>query len=98
MSPNGSVELADPTHPLVIHHVPSVHASDMVIVHLPEQQLLFEADLFSPALAPVLPWVRELRDAMVVLNLTDAAIIPAHGAVTSFAVLEHAIAELEQAL
>lgn len=39
--------LDDPVHPISVISVPSMHAADMVVIHLPADEILFNSDLYS---------------------------------------------------
>ena len=76
----GNVTLADAERPLVVQHVRSSHANDMLITYLPRQKLLFVSDVYSPQ-GPFNPvWAGELRAALRELQLDVAFIAGAHGA------------------
>lgn len=91
VAPAGVVGLDDPLRPVHVHHIESGHATDMVVVSLPQQGMVFQADIYSPGFPLNLELAIELRDQIVSLGL-DATRMPAgHGAVGSFAELEAAI-------
>lgn len=87
----GQRRLADATNPIVIEPVANSHAADMVIVRLPQQNLLFESDLFSPGFPPgVLPsaYQVELHTALVAKGHTSDLIVGGHGGNAPFSALE----------
>ena len=95
VGPSETLTLPDAQRPVKVHHVPSAHASDNVLISLPQQGIVFQSDLYSPGF-PLNPSLgAELRDAIVDLGL-DATLMPAgHGSVGSFAALLDALAATE---
>lgn len=77
----------------------SPHSASMLIVHLPTERLLIEADLFTPP-APNLPtptpmpFAPNLLDNIGRLGLVVDRIIPIHGRVVPFSDLNAAATEL----
>jgi len=90
-----ALRLDDPERPIVVHHIASSHADDLVLISLPQQGIVFQSDLYSPGF-PLNPQLAgELRDAISELGL-DGTLLPAgHGAVSTFAELEAALAAAE---
>jgi len=73
----------------------SLHSATMLIVHLPAEKLLIEADLFTPPAASVStstaqPFALDLLDNVGRLNLVVDRIIPIHGRVVPFSDLHAA--------
>ena len=75
-------------------HIPSVHNEDMLVVYLPENQLLFESDIYimpgvfpahQPLPAPFADWARGLRDGLAALDWEIEWIAGGHGGVAPFA-------------
>jgi glyoxylase-like metal-dependent hydrolase (beta-lactamase superfamily II) len=81
----GSLTLADPVRPVAVHHIATRHAADMVAVYLPEHELLFDSDLFSPGLPPFPTEAGELLDAVEALGLEITTIAGGHGGVGTLA-------------
>ena len=80
--------LADATRTIEVRRVRTVHANDMLVVYLPAEKLLFNADLFSPDPAtngaPIAnPKLRahaaDLHDEVLRLGLDVETIAGAHG-------------------
>ena len=78
--------LADATRSVDIHHMrDNAHADSMLIVHLPKEQLLIQADAFTPLApgapvpTPPSPFSVNLADNIGRLNLAVAQILPLHG-------------------
>jgi glyoxylase-like metal-dependent hydrolase (beta-lactamase superfamily II) len=78
--------LADATRSVDIHHMSdNAHADSMLIVHLPKEQLLIQADAFTPLApgapvpTPPSPFSVNLADNIGRLNLAVAQILPLHG-------------------
>ncbi len=42
--------LADATHPINVYHLDNSHADDLVMVHLPNEEMLFVVDIYNPGL------------------------------------------------
>ncbi|PYN73900.1 MAG: MBL fold metallo-hydrolase [Candidatus Rokuibacteriota bacterium] len=90
--------LTDGTRTVDIHQITdNLHHGGIVMIHLPKERLLIEADLYTPpapnALAPtgVNPaWV-SLADNIQRLNLTVDQIVPIHGRMVPIAELHKAI-------
>jgi glyoxylase-like metal-dependent hydrolase (beta-lactamase superfamily II) len=90
---DGSRTLNDPERPIVTYHIRSGHADDLLVTYLPEQKILFVADVYSPGL----PFFnieenRELHSELVRLGLDIGLIAGAHGATASWAEFEAQIA------
>jgi glyoxylase-like metal-dependent hydrolase (beta-lactamase superfamily II) len=90
--------LTDGTRTVDIHHIPdNVHHAGIVMVHLPKEKLLIEADVYTPP-APNAPpattlnptWV-SLADNIKRLNLVVDQILPLHGRMVPLAELHKGI-------
>ncbi len=90
--------LTDGTRTVDIHHITdNVHHGGLVMVHLPKEKLLSEADVYTP-LAPNAPpattlnstWV-SLADNIKRLNLVVDQILPLHGRIVPPAELHKGI-------
>ena len=66
------------------------HCADMLMVHLPRERLLVEADVFSPG-SPVSPFAPNLLKNVHDLSWQVDRIVPVHGDVVDFAALEEAV-------
>ena len=79
----------DPAHPVELFAADSPHAADMLVVYLPRDRLLIEADLFTPVDAPGL----RHPNASVLVRLVEAnhlnveRVVPLHREVVPFAAL-----------
>jgi glyoxylase-like metal-dependent hydrolase (beta-lactamase superfamily II) len=74
----------------------SLHSASMLIVHLPAEKLLIEADLFTPPAAVVTtptpqPFALDLLDNVGRLGLLIDRIIPIHGRVVPFSDLHASV-------
>ncbi len=88
----GSVSIADAAVPVVAYSIDTEHAADMLIVHLPQQGLVFNSDLYSP-LPPelvglVTPYFRDVELLDFSAGLDQHGIVPqvvvgGHGAVAT---------------
>lgn len=79
----GSLELTDGARTVEVHRIASGHAEDMVIVHLPEERILFNADMWSPGQGALVGYflvgATELRDEAARLELpADTLVVGAH--------------------
>ena len=88
--------LSDDTRRVDVYGVRgSLHSASMLIVHLPAERLLIEADLFTPPAPNVTtptpqPFALNLLDNIGRLNLLVDRIVPIHGRVVPFADLQSA--------
>jgi len=79
--------ITDNTRTLEIYHVPSMHASTMLVGYLPKEKILYEVDVFNapaanapaPTAANVNPATAEFYKALATLKLTPEQILPGHG-------------------
>jgi glyoxylase-like metal-dependent hydrolase (beta-lactamase superfamily II) len=95
---NDKLVLSDGTRSLVIHHIDDSHHSDtFLMVYLPKEKLLIEADAFTPAApntpppAQPNPHHTNLVDNLERLNLSVERIVPIHGRVVPVAELYTAV-------
>lgn len=87
----GTVLLDDPVNPVSAVHINTAHAADMVMVHVPSAQLVFNSDLHDPNSASVVgpeaqpegllapSEVRELRTAIEALDAPITTVVGGHG-------------------
>lgn len=73
--------LGDESRSVAIYSMPTSHAQDLVVVYLPREKLLIEADHISPRNGQVrpAPLVKEFIAALDKLNLDVATIVGIHG-------------------
>ena len=90
--------LTDATRTVEIHHMAgNTHADGMLIVYLPKERLLIQADAFTPgppnAPAPAIinPLSVNLADNITRLNLSVDRLLPLHGRIVPLADLNRAI-------
>jgi glyoxylase-like metal-dependent hydrolase (beta-lactamase superfamily II) len=99
----GARTLTDGARTLVIYHYPgNSHNSGMLMVFLPQEQILFEADSFLPtgrpgASHPAIPNLLHFYDAVQRLQLDVARIVPAHGQLSTFEELQKTVDEAKAA-
>lgn len=79
---DSAVTLPDATNPVMVHHMASSHAGDMVFIHLPTSKHVFQSDLFNPgpgggAISRL--YAQELRDAITPVEATATTIVGGHG-------------------
>jgi glyoxylase-like metal-dependent hydrolase (beta-lactamase superfamily II) len=86
----GSRTLTDGARRLVIYHYPgNMHNPGMLMVYLPKEKILVEADSFSPPAAPLtsppnaLPNLRHFVESVDRLQLDVEQVIPIHGRITT---------------
>jgi glyoxylase-like metal-dependent hydrolase (beta-lactamase superfamily II) len=100
----GSRTLTDGARTLVIYHYPgNAHNSGMLMVFLPQERILFEADSFLPtgrpgAAHPAIPNLLQFYDALQRLGLDVERIVPTHGQVSTFADLQKTVDEAKTAV
>ena len=90
--------LTDGTRTLEIHHIAgNPHHDGLLLVYLPKEKLLIEADAFTPGPAnapppaPANPFSVNLADNVTRLGLAVDQILPLHGRIVPFAELGRAI-------
>jgi glyoxylase-like metal-dependent hydrolase (beta-lactamase superfamily II) len=90
--------LSDATRAVEIHHMAgNTHADGMLLVYLPKERLLIQADAFTPgppnAPPPAIinPLSVNLADTITRLNLSVERLLPLHGRMVPFAELNRAI-------
>ena len=90
--------LTDGTRTVEIHHMAgSTHADGMLIVYLPKERLLIQADAFTPgppnAPAPAIinPLSVNLADNITRLNLYVDRLLPLHGRIVPLAELQRTL-------
>jgi glyoxylase-like metal-dependent hydrolase (beta-lactamase superfamily II) len=90
--------LTDGTRVLEIHHIAgNLHHDGLLLVYLPRQKLLIEADAFTPGPAqapppgPANPFSVNLADNVTRLGLAVDQILPLHGRIVPFSELGRAI-------
>lgn len=85
------LEIKDSSRTIQIFHVTgSPHSSTMLMVYLPAEKLLIEADAFTPS-APA-PFARNLLDNVQRRGLAVDRIVPLHGTIVPFDELRKAVA------
>ena len=99
----GSRTLSDGERTLVIYHYPgNAHNSGMLMVFLPQEHILFEADSFLPtgrpgAAHPAIPNLLQFYDAVQRLGLDVARVVPTHGQLSTFEDLKKTVDEAKAA-
>jgi glyoxylase-like metal-dependent hydrolase (beta-lactamase superfamily II) len=73
--------LSDGARQVEVHPLPTSHAEDLVVIYLPKERLLIEADHISPRNGQVRPGprVKEFVQELDRLNLDIASIVGIHG-------------------
>jgi glyoxylase-like metal-dependent hydrolase (beta-lactamase superfamily II) len=79
----GSITVADGARPVVAVAADSVHAADMVFVHLPGQRILFESDLYSPGFPAIPFFAAEVERNVDARGLGVDTLVGGHGFGTS---------------
>jgi len=86
----GNRMLTDGARRLMIHHYPgNMHNSGMLLVYLPKEKILVEADSFSPPAVPLtapphaLVNLQHFYDSVQRLQLDVEQVIPIHGRLTT---------------
>lgn len=74
---------ADSLRPIELYQVPSDHSGSMLIVYLPNERLLIQADLYNPpaanAINPVFPFAKALVDNVQRRGLQVDRVVGIHG-------------------
>jgi glyoxylase-like metal-dependent hydrolase (beta-lactamase superfamily II) len=90
--------LSDGTRTIELHHIPNnLHADDLVMVYLPKEKILVEADVYTPLAAnaapPTPPNVFTVRfaDHLDKLGLAVDQILPMHGRIVPLAEMKRTI-------
>jgi glyoxylase-like metal-dependent hydrolase (beta-lactamase superfamily II) len=90
--------LTDGSRTVELHHIAgSAHADGLLMVHLPKEKLLSEADVFTPTPAgtppamPPSPFTVNLADNLERLNLAVDRLLPLHGRLVTIADLHTAV-------
>ena len=92
--------LSDATRTVEIHHIRgSRHAETLLMVYLPAERILIEADVYSPApsataAAPAAPFAANLLENIERLGLRIERIVPIHGRVVPLSDLRAAATEV----
>jgi glyoxylase-like metal-dependent hydrolase (beta-lactamase superfamily II) len=100
----GTRTLTDGARTLVIYHYPgNAHNSGMLMVFLPQERILFEADSFLPtgrpgAAHPAIPNLLQFYEAVQRLQLDVERIVPTHGQLSTFADLQKTVDEAKAAV
>jgi glyoxylase-like metal-dependent hydrolase (beta-lactamase superfamily II) len=86
----GNRMISDGSHTLVIYHYAgNMHNPGLLMVYLPKEKILVEADSFSPPAAPLtsppnaLVNLRHFYDTVKRLNLDVQQVVPVHGRITT---------------
>jgi glyoxylase-like metal-dependent hydrolase (beta-lactamase superfamily II) len=92
----GTRNFKDASHEVVVHDIgPSPHAAEMLVLYLPSEKILFEADLLStPRSGPAGPasdTTAHFAESIRRLGLEVETIVGVHGGVGSTADLEDAL-------
>ncbi|HEX2386720.1 MAG TPA: MBL fold metallo-hydrolase, partial [Candidatus Binatia bacterium] len=89
----GTKIIGDGTRSVEIHPLPLPHAEDLVVVYLPKEKLLIEADHISPRDGQVRPGPRvdEFVPALERLHLDVATIVGIHGDQATLAAAKAAV-------
>jgi glyoxylase-like metal-dependent hydrolase (beta-lactamase superfamily II) len=89
--------LGDGTRTVEIHHHASLHADDLLMVYLPKEKLLIEADVYTPTApnvappVPPSPFTIAFADHVGKLRLQVDQILPLHGRIVPFRELNRTI-------
>ena len=91
--------LTDGTRVVELHHIAdNTHCSGLLMVYLPKEKLLIEADAYTPLPTnttpppqPVSPFSINLTDNIKRLNLTVDQILPLHGRIVPMAELNRTV-------
>ena len=91
VSGDGPYELTDGDRTIVIHRLKdNLHADGLLMVYLPRERILAEADVFTPG-ARSSPHATNLLDQVRDLGIRVNRIAPVHGQVVPFAELQQVV-------
>ncbi len=86
---NAPYSLSDTAHPIDIYHMDNVHADDLVMVHLPNEEILFVVDIYNPGLPLLFPsGPSSVYNAIKDNNIKVTTIVGGHAGVGTFEELE----------
>ncbi|MBM4440547.1 MAG: MBL fold metallo-hydrolase [Candidatus Rokubacteria bacterium] len=90
--------ISDGTRRVEIHHIANnLHADDLLMVYLPKEKILIEADVYTPLAPnaqppmPPSPFTVSFADHLKTLGLDVSQIVPIHGRAVPFAELHKTI-------
>lgn len=92
VSGDGPYELTDGDRTIVIHRLKEdLHAAGMLMVHLPKERILVEADVFTPRPGAASPFATNFLAQVRALGLRVNRIVPVHGRVVPFSALQRVV-------
>ncbi len=81
---SGRITLDDPERPVtLVHHDQTEHSNDLLLVWLPEQDVIYASDVYSPGLGLFLPEVERLVNEIDEEGLAVTRVIGSHGTESS---------------
>jgi glyoxylase-like metal-dependent hydrolase (beta-lactamase superfamily II) len=92
----GSRTLTDGSRELVIYHYPNMHNAGLLMVFLPKEKILIEADSYTPPASPNDPpggvsFLVQFYDSVERLGLDVDQVVPIHGRVVTFDEVRRAV-------
>jgi hypothetical protein len=84
----GSYTIDDPALPVVAQAIQSTHAKDMLLIHVPDAEVVFVSDIYSPGNPPNPFGAAEVYAGIVDNNLSVTTLAGGHGGVGTFQALE----------
>ena len=90
---DGEFSLGEGVRSVRARHIPTIHNEDMLVVYLPDVQLLFESDVYvapgifppnQPLPTPFRDWAQGLRDGLAPLGWRIEWLAGGHGGVVPF--------------
>jgi glyoxylase-like metal-dependent hydrolase (beta-lactamase superfamily II) len=93
----GTRTLTDGSRELVIYHYPNMHNAGMLMVFLPKEKILIEADSYTAPASPNdppggLPYLVQFYDSVERLGLDVEQAVPIHGRLVTFDEIRRAAA------
>ena len=97
VSVDGEFSLTEGGRSVKARHVPTIHNENMLVIYVPEVQLLFESDVYvapgtfppnQPLPAPFQDWAQGLRDGLAPLEWQIEWLAGGHGEVVPFTDLD----------
>jgi glyoxylase-like metal-dependent hydrolase (beta-lactamase superfamily II) len=92
----GNRTLTDGSRELVIYHYPNMHNAGMLMVFLPKEKILIEADSYTPPPTSNdppggLPYLVQFYDSVERLGLDVEQVVPIHGRLATFDEIRRAV-------
>lgn len=88
---DGPLTMPDATRPVAVYHVENTHSEDLVMIHLPNEEMVIIADLYSPGNPPLPILATAFYDSIQMHGLAVSTIVGIHGGAGSFTELAESV-------